>query len=122
MSRERGALEIGEYEVNSMALGMHCFRFVMNDKNAAVECEQCIVLLSRYEAATFAEARLHNAQDIASHIGNPAEVRSLEIEAEAITARRTRLREALVLHEETNHGSAPQPVTLVAAATANESH
>jgi len=69
------------------------------------ECLECDRLLSQYEAATFEQARVHNALEIANHIRDRAVTRRLTLEAYEVTARRRNARAALAEHHELIHGA-----------------
>lgn len=68
------------------------------------QCPDCERLLSQYEAATFEQAKVHNALDAANYLRDPAITRRLTLEAYAVTACRRRARAALAQHHEAVHG------------------
>jgi hypothetical protein len=76
---------------------------MMSNGNTAAECIECSRLLARYEAATFEQARIHNALDLAERCGDYTSTRYLKLEAFAVTARRNDAHAAYVEHEKKDH-------------------
>jgi hypothetical protein len=66
-------------------------------------CFECDRLLKTYEAATFEQARIHNAMDIASHMHDALETRRLTLDAFAVTDRRRTARAAMKQHYRETH-------------------
>jgi hypothetical protein len=81
-----------------------------------MDCAKCVRLLSEYEAATFEQAKIHNALDIVQHREDRLSCRVLKLEAYAITARRNGAHAAFVQHQEIEHRSADR----IATASATE--
>jgi hypothetical protein len=65
------------------------------------DCTGCAYLLSKYEAATFEQARIHNELDLAERLRIPTQ--SLKLEAYEVTARRNSARAAFQQHHQTAH-------------------
>jgi hypothetical protein len=76
------------------------------NENWTTECVECARFLAKYEAATFEQARIHNALDLALLIGDYPSTRHIKIEAYAVTARRNNARAAFAEHQEAAHRSA----------------
>ncbi len=68
------------------------------------ECPECCRLRSQYEAATFAQAKIHHEMDEADYLHDRAYSRLLTLEAYEVTARRRGARAALAQHHEMVHG------------------
>ena len=79
--------------------------YVINSYNIAEECGECAHLLCKYEAATFEQAKIHNALAIAEHLQDRLSTRLIKLEAYEVTARRSRVRSALVQHQRLAHHS-----------------
>src|SRR5476649_812087 len=77
----------------------------MNDLSDIVEdsCSECARLLGEYEAATFEQARIHKALDIANHLRDRNVARCLTLEAFALTSRQRRARASLAEHKAVAH-------------------
>ncbi len=78
------------------------------------ECLECDRLQSQYEAATFEQAKIHNALDIASQLRDPASTRRLTLEAYEVTARRRKTRAAVAQHRRAVHGTVCEPGSILA--------
>lgn len=78
------------------------------------DCPDCDHLLAKYEAATFAQAKIHNALDIAGHLRDRDAVRRLTLDAYEVTARRRNARQALAAHRESAHAATHEPVGALA--------
>jgi hypothetical protein len=63
------------------------------------ECAECMRLLAKYEAATFEDARIHNAFDLANRLGDYTSSRHIKLEVDAVTARRYGARAAFLQHQ-----------------------
>lgn len=74
------------------------------------ECPECDRLLAQYEAATFEQAKIHNALDIASSIRDRDSRRRLTLDAYEVTARRRGARAALNQHRQRAHREISVPV------------
>src|SRR5579871_4260070 len=70
---------------------------------ATSECTACELFESRYEAATFDLARIHNALDIAEHLRDRDSIRKLTLEAFAISDRKRAARASYVRHRKDCH-------------------
>jgi hypothetical protein len=68
------------------------------------ECPECGRLLSQYQAATFEQAKIHDALDEANYLRDRASSRRLTLEAYEVTSRRRGARAALARHHESAHG------------------
>jgi hypothetical protein len=66
-------------------------------------CFECERLLKTYEAATFEQARIHNAMDIAGCMRDAFETRRLTLDAFAVTNRRRTARAAMKQHYREAH-------------------
>lgn len=73
------------------------------------DCHECDRLLKEYEAATFAQARIHNQLEIANRLRDRGSTRRLTLEAFDITDRRRTARETLTRHRESAHAAVKQP-------------
>ena len=82
--------------------------FVINSNNIADDCIECARLLSRYEAATFEQAKLQNMLGIAQHIADPSSTHRLKLEAYQVMARQGMARSTFVHHQDTFHKSPTQ--------------
>lgn len=83
-----------------------CCLCVNSSYKIADKCMECVRLLSNYEAATFEQAKIHNALDTAQYREDRLAHRVLKMEAYAITSRRGSAHLAFVLHQDEAHGSA----------------
>jgi hypothetical protein len=91
---------------------------VIGSDNLASECVECALLLGKYEAATFEQAKIHNAMDIARHLGDRLATRRLTLEAYEVTARRHTARAVLMQHRDAAHRVASLAGTGSSAAAA----
>ena len=66
-------------------------------------CLECLELLSTYEAATFEQAKIHNALSIANHLRDRTAAKRLTLEAYEVTGRQRRARAALAEHQAMAH-------------------
>lgn len=69
------------------------------------ECLECARLLGKYEAATFEQAKIHNALGIAERSGDRTSTRRLTLDAYDVTSRQRNARAAFEQHRETCHRS-----------------
>jgi hypothetical protein len=69
----------------------------------AVECAACVELLRKYETATFEQAKIHSALNIANHLRDRAAARRLTLEAFEVTTRQREARAALQAHRDSAH-------------------
>ena len=76
---------------------------VISSYNIADECAECTYLLCKYEAATFEQAKIHNALDIAEYLQDRLSTRLIKLEAYEVTARRGSACSALVRHQRLAH-------------------
>src|ERR1700735_3160747 len=90
-----------------MAMNMHFYSVMMSPRTAYDECVECARLLARYEAATFEQARIHNAFDLALNLGDYPSTRHIKLEAFAVTTRRNGARAEFVDHQAMAHRFAP---------------
>jgi hypothetical protein len=72
---------------------------MVNYRTAYDECTECARLLAKYEAATFEDARIHSAFDLANRLGDFTSTRHIELEVAAVMARRYGARAAFVQHQ-----------------------
>lgn len=69
-------------------------------------CVECALLLGKFEAATFEQARIHNALDRAQHFNDLISARRLKLEERYITARRRSSLDAYEHHQDAAHSYA----------------
>jgi hypothetical protein len=67
------------------------------------QCFECDRLSSIYEAATFEQARIHNAMDTARQLRDLSATRRLTLEAYDVTDRRRSARADLIRHQTAAH-------------------
>jgi len=75
----------------------------MSSNRMSDACLECALLLGKYEAATFEQAKIHNALDRAQHLNDPISARRLKLEAYDITARRRSSLDAYEQHQDAAH-------------------
>jgi hypothetical protein len=71
----------------------------MPDPTVLTKCEDCTRLLSKVEALTFEQARIHNSLNIADLCGDRFSARKLTLRAYEINKERQDARDALAIHE-----------------------
>jgi|ERR1700733_1758329 hypothetical protein len=77
---------------------------VVTDSSLPIdECVECALLLTKYEAATFAQAKIQNALDIAQSLSDAPSLRRLTLEARDVAARRITARAAFLEHRDVAH-------------------
>jgi hypothetical protein len=79
---------------------------MMSSRTTYDECAECVRLLAKYEAATFEDARIHNAFDLANRLGDYTSIGPMKLEVEAVTVRRYGARDAFVQHQGGPHVTA----------------
>ena len=77
------------------------------------DCESCTRLLSKVEALTFEQARVHNSLYIANLSSDRASARKLTLRAYEINKQRQEAREALQIHR-LRHRPEPAEATVCA--------
>jgi hypothetical protein len=80
-----------------------CLFIMVNYRTAYDECTECARLLEKYEAATFEDARIHSAFDLANLLGDFTSARHIKLEVAAVTARRYGARAAFIQHQRGVH-------------------
>jgi hypothetical protein len=89
---------------------------VIPSPTAEHQCTECEILESRYEAAVFELARIHNALDIAERLRDRDSIRKLTLEAFERASRKRAARASYVKHREECHCQSRAPADAAAHA------